>query len=147
MFTMGSHDPFGFLKHKLWPEERMGVKLSIWFPTTKSRESLWFPYVQVACYIPLKSSRWRLQLCFKLQFNQKSTHKVIKLQNRGNPDFRNFRTPTWKSWDKMTYMDVDPVARHIEYYRGKVLASLKFGLWWVLWIRVCPWLIHALKLF
>ncbi len=93
------------------------------------------------------SSRWRLQLCFRLQLNQKSTHKVIKLQNRENPDFGNFRTPTWKSWDKMTYMDVDPVARHIEYYRGKVLASPKSGLWWVLWIRVCPWFIHALKLF
>ncbi len=27
--------------------------------------------------------------------------------------------------------------------RGKVVASSKFGLWWVLWIRVCPWFIRA----
>jgi len=29
MFKMGSHDPFGHLKHKLWPKERLGVKLEI----------------------------------------------------------------------------------------------------------------------
>jgi len=26
---MGSHDPFGHLKHKLWPKEGLGVKLAI----------------------------------------------------------------------------------------------------------------------
>jgi hypothetical protein len=31
--------------------------------------------------------------------------------------------------------------------RGKVVASPKFGLWWVLWVRVCPWLVHAPKMF
>jgi hypothetical protein len=39
MFKMGSHDPFGFLKHKLWPKERLGLKLVVLFPTTKSWES------------------------------------------------------------------------------------------------------------
>jgi hypothetical protein len=29
MFKMGLHDPFGHLKHKLWPKERPGVKLPI----------------------------------------------------------------------------------------------------------------------
>jgi hypothetical protein len=29
MFKMGLHDPFGHLKHKLWPKERPGVKLII----------------------------------------------------------------------------------------------------------------------
>jgi len=29
--------------------------------------------------------------------------------------------------------------------RGKVMASPKFGPWWVLWIRVCSWLVRALK--
>jgi hypothetical protein len=29
MFEMGSHDPFGQLKHKLWSKERLGVKLAI----------------------------------------------------------------------------------------------------------------------
>ncbi len=29
MSEMGSHDPFGHLKHKLWPKERSGVKLAV----------------------------------------------------------------------------------------------------------------------
>jgi hypothetical protein len=40
----------------------------------------------------------------------------------------------WASW------------RGIEYtIRGKVVASPKSGPWWVLWIRVCPWLVLAPK--
>ncbi len=29
MSKMGSHDPFGYLKHKLWPKEGLRVKLAI----------------------------------------------------------------------------------------------------------------------
>ncbi len=29
MSKMGSHDPFEHLKHKLWPKEKLGVKLAI----------------------------------------------------------------------------------------------------------------------
>jgi hypothetical protein len=29
---MGLHDPFGHLKNKLWPKERLGVKLVVWLP-------------------------------------------------------------------------------------------------------------------
>jgi len=29
MSEMGSHDPFGHLKHKLWPKEGPGVKLAV----------------------------------------------------------------------------------------------------------------------
>jgi hypothetical protein len=36
---MALHGPFGHLQHKLWQKERSGVKLAVWFPTTKSRES------------------------------------------------------------------------------------------------------------
>jgi hypothetical protein len=34
----------------------------------------------------------------------------------------------------------------IEYtIRGKVVASLKFELWWILWVQVCSWLVLTLK--
>ncbi len=36
MSEMGLHHPFGHLKHKLWPKERLRINLSIWLPTTKS---------------------------------------------------------------------------------------------------------------
>jgi hypothetical protein len=45
MSKMGSHDPVGHLKHKLWPKEGTRVKLTIRFPTTKSQESTRFPCV------------------------------------------------------------------------------------------------------
>jgi hypothetical protein len=32
MSKMGSHDPFGYIKHKLWPKEGSGVKLPILTP-------------------------------------------------------------------------------------------------------------------
>ncbi len=39
-------------------------------------------------------------------------------------------------------------SRGIKYtIRGKVLTSLKSRPWWVLWIRVCPWLVLAPKMF
>jgi hypothetical protein len=38
-----------------------------------------------------------------------------------------------------------PVARHRIYYKGEGGGFPKFGLWWVLWIHVCSWLVHAPK--
>jgi hypothetical protein len=37
-------------KYKLWPQKRLGVKLSIWLPIIKNRELPWFPYIQVMCH-------------------------------------------------------------------------------------------------
>jgi hypothetical protein len=45
MSKMGLHDPFAYLKHKLWPKEGPKVKLPIWFPITKSWELPWFTCV------------------------------------------------------------------------------------------------------
>jgi len=84
------HNPFKHLKHKLWPKEGPAVKLTIWLRTTKSRESPRFPYMQVACNIPLKSSWWGLQLCLKLHLNQRFSHKVMGPQSHKSPNFRNF---------------------------------------------------------
>jgi hypothetical protein len=50
MSKIGSHRPFGHLKHKLWVKERPIVKLPVWLSSTKSRESTRFPHVQVTYY-------------------------------------------------------------------------------------------------
>jgi hypothetical protein len=114
MSKMGSHDPFGHLKHKLWPKERPRIKLAIWFLTTKSQESLQFPCVQVACNILLKSFGRGLQLCFRAHLNRKFAHKVMGPQNRGSPNFGNFGSPRTK-W----HLGVGPVAKHKVYYKGE----------------------------
>jgi hypothetical protein len=122
MSKIGLHDPFGHLKHKLWPKERPRVKLTVWLPTTKSQESTWFPCVQVACNILLKSS-WRgLQLCFSLHPNRRFAHKVMGPQICRSPNFGNFGTPIWESQDKMPF-GCGP--------RGKAHNILQGGKWWL----------------
>jgi len=142
---MGSHHPFGHLKHKLWPKEGPRVKLAIWLPITKSWESPQFPYVWVTCNIPLKSSRRELQLFFKPHLNWRSAHKAIRPQSRRNPNFGNFETPIWESRDKKTIW-MWASWRGTKYIiKGKVVAFPKFGPWWVLWVQICPWLILTPK--
>jgi hypothetical protein len=72
MFKMGSHCSFGHLKHKLWSKVRSGVKIASLTPDQKSQESTRFTCLQMACDIPLESSRQGLQLCFRPHFNPKS---------------------------------------------------------------------------
>jgi len=115
---MGLHDPFGHLKHKLWPKEKSGIKLTIWLPTTKSQELTWFPCVQVACHILLENSQRGLQLCFRPHFNQRSTHKVMRAQSRESPNFRNFGTP-FGSLGAKCHLDVGLMERHKVYYKGE----------------------------
>jgi hypothetical protein len=92
MFKMGSNDSFGYLKHKLWPKEGLGIKLPIWLSTTKSQKLPWLPCVQVACHILLEIS-WRgLQLFFRHHFNQRYAQEVMTLQSCKKSNFRNFRT-------------------------------------------------------
>jgi len=141
---MGSHHPFGHLKHKLWPKERPRVKLAIWLPTTKSQESTWLPCVQVTCDIPLKSSQWGLQLCFRPHFNRRFGHKVMGPQSCRSPNFGNFETPPWESRDKKPF-GCGPCGKAQSIIRGKVVASPKSRSWWVLWVRVCPWPVLAPK--
>jgi hypothetical protein len=54
MSKMGSHDPFGHFKHKLWLKEGPRVKLPIGFPTTNSGNRPNF----LAC-------RWHKTYCWK----------------------------------------------------------------------------------
>jgi hypothetical protein len=145
MFKMGLHDPFENLKHKLWPKERLGVKLPIWFSTTKSQESPWFPCVKVVCYIPLKIFQQGLQLCLRPHLNQRSAHKVMGIQIHGNPNSENFETPNLGvPWQNNIWL-LAPWPSIKNTIRGKVVASPKFGLWWVLWVHVCLWLVYAPK--
>ncbi len=93
MSKMSLHDPFGYSKHKLWPKEGSGVKLSIWLPSTNSQESPQFTHVQVACHISLESSRQRLQCLFRLHLNWRFEKEIMGLQSHGSLNFGNFGIP------------------------------------------------------
>jgi hypothetical protein len=137
---MDLHDPFEHLKHKLWPKEGPGIKLAIWLLTTKSRESPRFLGVQVAYDIPLKISWQGLQLCFRPHLNGPTKSRESKKwefrdSHLGVPK----QNAIWMgggSWRGIKYT-----------IRGKVVASPKSGLWWVLWVWVYPWLVLTLKVF
>jgi hypothetical protein len=115
---MGSHDPFGHLKHKLWPKERSGVKRAIWLLTSKSWESTQFPFMQVTCDISLESS-WRgLELCFKPHHNQRSTRevmspKVLRILVVKIPGL------SFGSLGTKCHLDVAPMESHRKYYKGE----------------------------
>jgi hypothetical protein len=128
------HCPFGHLKHKLWPKERSGIKLTVWLLTIKSQESTQFPYVQAMCNIPLESS-WRgIQLCFKPHRNQRSTCQVMCLQSCERPSCGNLGVMgqkaiwMWPWWRATKYT-----------IKGKAVASPKYELWWIL----CVWVAHG----
>jgi hypothetical protein len=43
------------------------------------------------------------------------------------------------------HLGVGPVAKHRVYYKGEGSGFPRFGPWWILWVRVCLWLVHAPK--
>jgi hypothetical protein len=134
-------DPFGYLKHKLWAKEGQGVKLSIWLLTTKNQESLWFPCMQVVCHIMLESS-WQ-GYKFSLDLN------LIKGLHANLWDSKVARIPILgilglSRQNDIWVLALWPGTKNI--IRGKVVASPKFGPWWVFWIYVYPWLIRAPKM-
>jgi hypothetical protein len=97
----------------------------------------------VAWHLPLESSWQGLQLCLKPHFNQRSAHKVIGLQSRkslnlGNPDLGVLKQND--IWVLAPWPNINNIRR------GKVMASPKSEPWWVLWVRVCLWFIHAPKM-
>jgi hypothetical protein len=119
MSKMGSHDPFGHLKHKLWPKENA---FSGQVLTTKSRELTRFPCVKVVCDIPLEISWQGLQLCFKSHLNWRSSCKVMGPQSHESPNFGKFKTPTWSHLGVLgqkCHLDVGLVERHRVYYKGE----------------------------
>jgi len=73
-----------------------GVKLAIWLPTTKSRESTRPWCVQVECDIPLESFRGELQVCLRPHPDLRSEQRVMSSQSPESPNWDSFGTPPWE---------------------------------------------------
>ncbi len=115
MSKMALHGPFGHLQHKLWQKEGPGVKLAIWLPTTKSRESTRPRCVQVECDTPLESSQGGLQICSRPHLNQRSEQKVMTSQSPRSLNRDSFETPPWESRNKKSF-GWGATERHKVYY-------------------------------
>jgi hypothetical protein len=118
MSKMASHRSFGHLQPKLWAKEGPRVKLAVWLPTTKSRESTSSRRLQIECDEALESSRGELQLWFRLHSNQRSEPRVVSVQSPKSPTRDSFGTPPW-SPGKMCHSDVAPAGSCREYYMGE----------------------------
>ncbi len=123
MSKMGLHDPLAYLKHKLWPKERSGVKMSIWLPFIKSQKSPWNTCVQVPSHISLESS---LQHFFRPHLNRRFAQEVLALQNAWSLNFESFGTPKFELGNpkKKWHFDAAFVANHKEYYKVWAVVSL-----------------------
>jgi hypothetical protein len=94
------------------------IKLVIWLPTTKSRESTRSLRALGECNMALESSRRELQDWFKAHPDRRSGRKVMMAQSPGSPNRDSFRTPLWKSRDK-GHLGVGAVEQRREYYMGE----------------------------
>jgi hypothetical protein len=71
----------------------------------------------------------------------------MAFQNSKSPNFKSFGTPNL-GVSKQNDIWMQPlwlISKNTT--RGKVVASPKFGRWWVLWVHVCPWLVCAPTMF
>ncbi len=128
MSQMGSHFPFGHLKHKLWPK--------------KGRESNWqfdSRPLKVENRPDFLACRWRATYCWK-DFNEGYNFSLDLISIRGlhaklwGPKV--VKVPTLAisglplgSLETKSHLDVGPMGNHRIYLRGKVVASPKSGPW------------------
>jgi hypothetical protein len=115
---MASHWPFGHLQLKLWAKEGPGVKLAVWPPTTKSRESTSSRCLLEECDTALKSSRWELQHWFRTRPDPSLGRGAMAVQSSGSPagtlSGLHFGSP-----NKMCHSDVASATSCREYYMGE----------------------------
>jgi hypothetical protein len=114
---MASHWSFGHLQPKLWAKEGSGVKLAIWLPTTKSRESTSSRHLIWKRDMALERSQRGLQLWFRPCRDRTLQSGVMSSQSFGTPTGTisglHFRSP-----NKMCHLDVASDVSYREYYMG-----------------------------
>jgi len=115
---MASHWPFGHLQPKLWAKEGPGVKLPVWLPITKSRESTFLRCRLEECNTTLKSSWRELQHWFRTRPDPSSGRGAMAIQSSGSPagtlSGLHFGSP-----NKMCHSDVASATSRKEYYMGE----------------------------
>jgi hypothetical protein len=131
---MASHWQFGHLQPKLWAKEGPGVKLAVWLPTTKSRESTSSRRPIWACDMALERSRRGLHLWFRPRCDPTLQSGVIAVQSSGSPagtiSGLHFGSP-----GKLCHSDVASATSHREYYMGE---GGGFPWVWAVVSLVCP---------
>jgi hypothetical protein len=142
---MASHEPFGHLEPKLWAKEGPRVKLAVWLPTTKSRESPWSWHALGECDMALESSQGELPDWLRPRPDRRSGREVMMAQvpgmQTGTVSRLHFGSPRTKS-----HLGVGAIESNAENtIWGKVVASPQSGPWWVKWVQGRSWLVPTPK--
>jgi hypothetical protein len=116
---MASHWPFGHLRPKLWAKEGSKVKLAIWLPTTKSRESTSSRHQIWECDTSLERSQRGLQLWFRLCHDQNLQSGVMSSQSPETPTGTISGLQLGSPGKKKNHLDVASVRSCREYYMGE----------------------------
>jgi hypothetical protein len=144
MFKIGSHCSFGYLKHKLWPKEGLGVKLAIWLSTTKSQESTSSRCPIWECNTTLESSWRELQLWLRPCCDQTLQSGYMGIQSSGTLTGTisglHFGSPGKKS-----HLDATCAASCRVYYQGEGGGFLQVRALVSLVCPCCLWLVVAPK--
>jgi hypothetical protein len=113
---MASHWPFGHPQPKLWAKEGLGVKLTVWLPTTKSREST----LRVQHVVGKSSTRATtlVQTLLRSDFAVGS-YELPKSRDSTQDNFGTISGLQLGSPGKKSHFDVASVERHREYYKGE----------------------------
>jgi len=144
MPIMALHVPFGHIQPKLWAKEGPRIKLAIWPPTTKRRESISFRCRLKQCNMALKSSWGELQLWFRPHSNRRSESGDMSSQSPETPTRDSFGTPPWESREKV------PFGCSLD---GELQKILYGGRWWLppspdrgeSSVSKCPWFVPTPK--
>jgi hypothetical protein len=147
MSKMGSLGSFKYLKHKWWPKEGPGVELPIWLLTTKSRESTSSRCPIWECDTALKSSRRKLQLCFRPHCDPRSARKVMGLQSPERAPFGAISGLPLGSPGKNSHLDVASVESCRVYYKGEGGGFPQVRAVVSLVCPCCLWLVLAPRVF
>jgi len=139
---MALHEPFGHFQHKLWAKERLGIKLTVWLPTTKNQE----PDVCAdgRRHTIGKLSRRATSL---LQTSSQSevwagSYELSKSRESKPGQFRD--SSLGVPGIKVIWMRV-PRSNAENTIWGKVVASPESGPWWFKWVQGRPWLVPTPK--
>ncbi len=128
---MTSHCSFGHLKHKLWPKERPGVKLAIWLLTIKKSKIDPIYLGEKSVQHTVEKILTRVRTLLQTTFQSEVCLQSYRAPKPRESQFGRFRD----SHKKAIWMWALRLATKYT-IKGKVVASPKFGLWWVLCVSV-----------
>jgi hypothetical protein len=138
---MASHWSFGHLQPKLWAKEGPGVKLAVWLPTTKSRESTRSRRALGECNMALKSFWKGLQVWFRPRPDRRSGREAMMSRSPGSPKPGQFRDSILGVPGKNA-IRVQVRRSGTKNTIGRmVVTPFESRPWCVMWVRVCPWLV------